>query len=80
MTYFDALRAAARARESLLGVGLDPGPARIRGGVGGALDACRRIIDATADVACVYEPNAAFWEQYGPGGRAAPATEPPVPE
>lgn len=74
MTYFDALRAASRARDSLLCVGLDPEPARIPGGVDGALDACRRIIDATADVACAYKPNAAFWEQYGPGGWAALAT------
>lgn len=74
MTYFDALRAASRARDSLLCVGLDPEPARIRGGIDGALDVCRRIVDATADVACAYKPNAAFWEQYGPRGWEALAT------
>lgn len=50
MTYLDALRAASRARHSLLCVGFDPEPARIRGGIEGVLDACCRIIDATSDL------------------------------
>src|SRR5574337_1266491 len=68
MTYFDRLRAASAARDSLLCIGLDPDPGIIRGGVDGALEFCRDLIDCTADLACCYKPNAAFWEQYGPRG------------
>lgn len=68
MSYFDKLRAASLARDSLLCVGLDPDPKLIRGGLEGAVDFCRTLIDATSDAACCYKPNAAFWEQYGPRG------------
>jgi orotidine 5'-phosphate decarboxylase subfamily 2 len=67
-TYLDKLRAASDARDSLLCVGLDPDPRHIPGGLAGAVDFCRTVIDATHDVACCYKPNAAFWEQYGPAG------------
>lgn len=66
--YFTKLRAAATARDSLLCVGLDPDPREIGGGVDTAVAFCRRVVDQTSDVACCYKPNAAFWEQYGPGG------------
>jgi len=66
--YFEKLRAASAARNSLLCVGLDPEPKNVAGGLDGAIALCRRIIDATADAACCYKPNAAFWEQYGPRG------------
>ena len=72
--YFEKLRAASSARESLLCVGLDPEPKNVPGGLDGAIDLCRRIIDATSSVACCYKPNAAFWEQYGPRGWEALAT------
>ena len=68
MTYFDKLRAASRARDSLLCIGLDPDPKLIRGGLEGAVDFCRKLIQTTSDIACCYKPNAAFWEQYGPRG------------
>ncbi len=74
MDYFDKLRAASAARESLLCVGLDPEPKNVPGGPEGAIDRCRRIIDATSRVACCYKPNSAFWEQYGPRGWEALAT------
>lgn len=74
MTYFDRLRAASAARDSLLCVGLDPDPRHVPGGADGALAFCRKVIDATADVACCYKPNAAFWEQYGAKGWEALAT------
>lgn len=35
---------------------------------------CLALIDATADIACCYKPNAAFWEQYGPRGWEGLAT------
>jgi orotidine 5'-phosphate decarboxylase subfamily 2 len=72
--YFEKLRAASSARESLLCVGLDPEPRHVPGGLEGALALCRRLIDATAHAACCYKPNAAFWEQYGPRGWEALAT------
>jgi orotidine 5'-phosphate decarboxylase subfamily 2 len=68
LTYFDKLRAASVARDSLLCVGLDPDRRFIPGGLSGAVDFCRALIDVTADLACCYKPNAAFWEQYGPQG------------
>lgn len=68
VNYFDKLRECARVRESLLCVGLDPEPKHIAGGLGAAVDVCLRLVEATADVACCYKPNAAFWEQYGPRG------------
>jgi orotidine 5'-phosphate decarboxylase subfamily 2 len=66
--YFDRLRRAARARRSLLCVGLDPDPERIPGGAAGALRHCLDVVRRTADHAACYKPNAAFWEQYGPDG------------
>lgn len=74
LNYFDKLRAASAARQSLLCVGLDPEPKNVPGGLEGAVDLCRRLIDATSDAACCYKPNAAFWEQYGPRGWEALAT------
>jgi orotidine-5'-phosphate decarboxylase len=71
VTFFDRLRAAARARGSLLCVGLDPDPERIPGGADGALRHCSVVVEQTAAVACCYKPNAAFWEQYGPEGWGA---------
>lgn len=68
MNYFDKLRSASASRRSLLCVGLDPEPKHIPGGLEGAVDLCRRLIEATSDTACCYKPNAAFWEQYGPRG------------
>ena len=67
-TYFDKLRAAAKARDSVLCVGLDPEPERIPGGASGAARFCLEIIRRTADYAAAYKPNSAFWEQYGPDG------------
>lgn len=74
MGYFAKLRAAAAARDSLLCIGLDPDPKIIGGGIDEALAHCRRVVDATADLACCYKPNAAFWEKYGPRGWEALAT------
>lgn len=66
--YFDRLRRAARDRRTLLCVGLDPDPERIEGGAAGALRHCARVVERTAEHACCFKPNAAFWEQYGPEG------------
>jgi orotidine 5'-phosphate decarboxylase subfamily 2 len=68
VTYFDKLRAASVARDSLLCIGLDPDPTVIAGGLDGAVAFCRALVERTSDLACCYKPNAAFWEQYGPRG------------
>ncbi|HEX6489627.1 MAG TPA: orotidine-5'-phosphate decarboxylase [Candidatus Dormibacteraeota bacterium] len=74
MSYFDKLRAAARTRGSQLCVGLDPDPERIAGGAEGALRFCTDVVARTAEFACCYKPNSAFWEQYGAAGWAALAS------
>ena len=66
--YFEMLRASARARDSLLCVGLDPEPERIEGGAAGAARFMAEVVRRTADFAAAYKPNSAFWEQYGPDG------------
>jgi orotidine-5'-phosphate decarboxylase len=66
--YFDRLRAAARERHTLLCVGLDPDPDQIAGGAAAALRHCVEVVRQTADHACCFKPNVAFWEQYGPDG------------
>ncbi len=66
--FFDRLRQTARARRSLLCVGLDPDPDRIAGSAAGALRHCAEVVRETAEHVCCYKPNAAFWEQYGPDG------------
>lgn len=63
--FFHRLGAAMRARRSHLCVGLDPDPARIPDGAGGALRHCQRVIEQTRESACCYKPNLAFWMQYG---------------
>jgi orotidine-5'-phosphate decarboxylase len=67
-TYFEKLRASAKARDSVLCVGLDPEPERIPGGAAGAARFCLDVVRRTADYAVAYKPNSAFWEQYGPDG------------
>jgi len=68
------LRLSERAMEvdSLLCVGLDPHseflpePSAV-----GARDFCLRLIDATAEFACTFKPNSAFFEVFGAPGWAA---------
>lgn len=67
MNFFARLEARVRAIDSLLCVGLDPrvnSPAELR-------DECRRIIDATTEVAAIYKPNIGFFEVFGAEGIAA---------
>jgi orotidine 5'-phosphate decarboxylase subfamily 2 len=68
VTFFESLRASARARSSQLCVGLDPDPERIPDGSLGALRHCREVVEATQDHAACYKPNVAFWSQYGIDG------------
>ena len=70
--FFSRLEARARAIDSLLCVGLDPHPADLPAPTAAAArDFCLRLIEATADVAAAFKPNAAFFEALGPEGLAA---------
>jgi uridine monophosphate synthetase len=64
LDFFDWLEQRARQVSSLVCVGLDP-RARDPVTVG---EECRRIIDATADYACAFKPNSAFFEAFGSQG------------
>lgn len=59
------LAAVVAATGSAVCVGLDPRPERLREPV---LDACRRLIDATAPFAAAFKPNSAFFEALGLDG------------
>lgn len=75
--FFEKLTSAVAARDSLLCVGLDPTvqglPARYRGPdepvIAGLLRWNQAIIEATAELACIYKPNIAFYEALGEPGR-----------
>lgn len=68
-SFFERLEARATALDSLLCVGLDPHEADLPEKTPEAAYAfCRRLIDATADVALAFKPNAAFFEVFGARG------------
>lgn len=68
-SFFSQLDARARQTGSLLCVGLDPHPADLpEATAGAARDFSLRLIEATADVALAYKPNAAFFEAFGAEG------------
>ncbi len=74
LSFSAKLAQAVAANQSLLCVGLDPDPASFpahfaAGDPGQALlDWGKRLIDQTADLACCYKPNSAFYEQFGAAG------------
>ena len=69
MGFFSNLEERARTIDSLLCVGLDPHPADLDEATPQAvLDFCLRLINATADVAAAFKPNAAFFEAFGVEG------------
>ncbi len=69
MTFIDKLAAAWTANRSLLCVGLDPDTAKFPAHLKDASDAivqfCRAIIDATADTACAFKPQIAYFAAQG---------------
>jgi orotidine-5'-phosphate decarboxylase len=67
MGFFSEINEAVQKSHSLLCVGLDPDPALMPHGVT-VLDFNKAIIDATADLACCYKPNPAFYEAEGATG------------
>src|SRR5690242_16505153 len=65
MTFLDQLTTAWQKNDSLLCVGLDPDPAKFPAHLKGRDDAifefCAAIADATADVACCFKPQIAYF-------------------
>ena len=65
MTFIDKLAAAWQSQNSQLCVGFDPDPARFPAHLQGKPDAvlqfCKAIADATADAACAFKPQIAYF-------------------
>lgn len=67
-----SLTERANRADSLLCVGLDPHPDLLSEASGpGAAEFCLRLIEATAEYACAFKPNSAFFEAYGAPGWTA---------
>ncbi len=71
MDFWTKLASSIHSRNSLLCVGLDPVPARIPPRYPDVASFNRAIIDMTADLACAYKPNIAFYEALGLSGMQA---------
>lgn len=86
MTFFQRLEARRLNIDSLLCVGLDPRNAldnncEVGESVTAIIEANKRIIDATADLALCYKPNIAFYEALGaPGLQALEVTLQLIPD
>jgi orotidine-5'-phosphate decarboxylase len=69
LAFLRQLDASWTASGSMLCVGLDPDPARMPLPLDGIRDAteefCRAIIDATADLACAFKPQIAYFSSQG---------------
>lgn len=65
MSFVSSLEAAWRDADTTLCVGLDPDPARFPASLRGRADAvfefCRAIVDATAQYACAFKPQIAYF-------------------
>ncbi|GMR09386.1 MAG: bifunctional orotidine-5'-phosphate decarboxylase/orotate phosphoribosyltransferase [Anaerolineae bacterium] len=71
-SFFSRLTDRAQAADSLLCVGLDPHPELLGDpSAAAARDFCLKLIEATADFACAFKPNSAFFEVFGAPGWAA---------
>lgn len=69
VNFINKLSAAWTANDSLLCVGLDPDldklPPHLRGAPDGIFRFCRDIVDATADLACSFKPQIAYFAALG---------------
>ncbi len=69
MNFINKLNAAWSGNDSLLCVGLDPDlarlPAHLRDRPDGIVEFCKAIIDATADLACAFKPQIAYFAALG---------------
>jgi len=72
MSFLDKLTAAIERNGSTLCVGLDPTldalPEGVERSAAGVLRFNRAIVEATADLACAFKPNLAFYEALGAEG------------
>ena len=69
VSFFSRLEQRARQIDSLLCVGLDPHHDDLpEASPAAARDFCLRLVEATADQALAFKPNAAFFEAFGPQG------------
>jgi orotidine-5'-phosphate decarboxylase len=72
MTFLEKLEARVASANSLLCVGLDPDasklPATYADSISGYADFSKAIVDATAEFACAFKPNSAFYEARGAAG------------
>lgn len=63
--FLDSLRAAERANQSMLCVGLDPEPAKfpahLKGDASRIFDFCAAVVDATADLVIAFKPQIAYF-------------------
>ena len=70
--FFSRLFDIQKKKKTCLCVGLDPDPARMPAEFGesdgGLFEFCREIAGATAEFACAFKPNAAFFEAAGSSG------------
>ena len=78
MTFIEKLSGAWAANDSLLCVGLDPDagkfPAHVQAEPNAITVFCKAIIDATADLACAFKPQIAYFaaqRRPSPSGSAA---------
>jgi orotidine-5'-phosphate decarboxylase len=71
-TFATKLDAAVERHDSLVCIGLDPVVERLPEGISrdaaGLAEFNRRLIEATADLACCYKPNFPFYGSLGPAG------------
>ena len=68
-SFFSMLEERVHSINSLLCIGLDPHPIDLlEQTAGAARNFCLRLIEATADVAAAFKPNAAFFEALGASG------------
>lgn len=70
-SFWERLRTSVEARDSLVCVGLDPHDGPLPEGYADLEAFLRGVVDATAEVACAYKPNVAFYEARGESGLAA---------
>lgn len=71
MDFWQTLEISMRKRDSLLCVGLDPQPELIPARYPSVTAFTRAIVEATADLACAFKPNVAFYEALGAPGLQA---------
>jgi uridine monophosphate synthetase len=75
ISFFSKLENRVHTKDTLLCIGLDPHPKDLRALAGQEeispshlRDFCLRLIEATADLAAAFKPNAAFFEAFGFAG------------